>query len=113
MRDLLCTGYHADLIQCADLGAQTTVDTEHLAIDDSSQCHEIEDLTACFPHRSTSVFLETFLVEPIDLGNLSRLVVATDQCNAIGVSAQHKISNAHTTNSGEQYSLGLETEQQG
>lgn len=37
MRDLLRAGYNTDLIHRADLGAQTTVDTENLTINDGGE----------------------------------------------------------------------------
>ena len=86
MRDLLRAGYHADLVECSDFGREATVNTEHSSINNSGQSEEVEDLAAGLPHRSVAVFLLTFLVEAVDLGDLSRLVVSTEDSNALGVS---------------------------
>jgi hypothetical protein len=50
MRNLLSTSNNPHLIQCSNLGTQSTVYTQHLAVDNGAQRHEIEDLAAGFPH---------------------------------------------------------------
>lgn len=56
---------------------------EHLSIDDGGEGKEIEDLAAGLPYRSVAVFGLTFLVETVDLGDLSRLVVSADESDAV------------------------------
>lgn len=85
VRNLLCTSNHADLVQSPDLRAQSTVDTQDLAVNDGAQGHEIEDLAAGLPYRRTSVFLEAFFVKPIHLCDLAGFVVATDQRDSIRI----------------------------
>ena len=90
MRDFLRPSNYSHLIQCPDFRAEPAVDTEHLAVDDGTERHEIEHLTACFPHRGISILLEAFFVESIDLCDLSRFVVPTNQRHAIGISCTKK-----------------------
>ena len=85
VRNLLGASHHANLIDGPDLGAQATVHTEYLAIYDGGENEEIEHLTACFPHRRIAVLLLALLVEAIDLGDLSGLVVATNENDAVRV----------------------------
>jgi hypothetical protein len=59
------------------------VDTKYFAIDNGSQCEEIEDLTTSFPYRRIAVLGLTFLVEAVDLGDLPRLVVSTDKGDSV------------------------------
>ena len=59
---------------------------EDLAVDDRAQRHEVEDLTACLPDRCVAIFLHTFFVETVDLGNLAGFVVAADECYLVRVS---------------------------
>ena len=47
--DLLCSRYNADLVQCADLRRQTSVDAQDLAIDDGCEGEEVKDLAAGLP----------------------------------------------------------------
>lgn len=44
--DLLGSGYYADLINRSDLGTQSTVNAEDLAVNNSSKNQKIEDLAA-------------------------------------------------------------------
>jgi hypothetical protein len=86
VRDLLCSCDHADLIQRPDLRTEPTVNTKHLAINDSRQSQEIKNLTTSFPHGCIAVLLLAFFIKPINLCDLSRLVVATDERYTIWIS---------------------------
>lgn len=85
MGNLLGASHHANLIDGPNLGAQTTVHTKNLAIHNGGENEEIKHLTACFPYRRIAVLLLTLLVEAIDLGDLSGLVVATNENDAVRV----------------------------
>ena len=85
VRDLLSASDDTNLINGADFGAKTTVNTENLSIDDCGEDHEVEDLATGLPDGSITVLLVAFFVEAIDLGDLTRLVIATDQGYAIRV----------------------------
>lgn len=86
MRDLLGTSDDTNLIQCADLGTQTTVDAKNFAIHNGSKNQEVEDLAAAFPHRGIAVLLLALFIEAIDLGDLARLVISTHEGDPIRVS---------------------------
>jgi hypothetical protein len=64
------------------------VDTEDSAINDGSQSQEVKDLAAGLPDRGVPVFLLAFLVEAVDLGNLARLVVSTNECDLVRESSR-------------------------
>ena len=51
--------------------------TENPSINDGTQRHEIEDLTARLPYGSVSILLEALFIETIHLCNLTRLVIPT------------------------------------
>ena len=106
--------HHPHLVQSTDLRTESTMYTQYLAINDSAQRHEVEDLAAGLPHRGTTIFLETFLVEPINLRNLTGLVVTAYQSDSIGVSSTSDVSaeRRQFSEGGWQHSLGLETQQQ-
>lgn len=87
MGDLLGACNNADLIKRSDLRAQSAVHTKHLAVHDSSKRQKVEDLAAGLPHRGIAVFRLTLLVKAVDLGDLPRLMVASDQGYPIGISA--------------------------
>ena len=60
---------------------------EDFAVDDSAKGHKVKDLAACLPNRCVAVFLHTFFVEAVDLGDLTGFVVAADESHAIWVSS--------------------------
>ena len=88
MGNLLCSGHDADLVQCADLGAQASMDTQYLAVDDRGQSKKVEDLAAGLPDRCIAVFLLALFVESVDLSDLPGLVIATDECDFVGESGK-------------------------
>ena len=57
----------------------------HLAVDDGGEAEEVEDLGAVAPHGVAAVLPETLLVEAVHLRDLPRLVVASDQRDAVRV----------------------------
>lgn len=85
MRNFLSTGNDTDLINGANLRTQTTMNTENLAINDSSKDEEVEDLAARLPDRGIAVLLLTLFVETVDLGDLAGLVVSTDESDLVRV----------------------------
>lgn len=87
MGDLLGPGNDADLVNRSDLGTQPAVDAEDLAVDDGREDQEVEDVAASLPHRRVPVLLLALLVEPVDLRDLARLVVPSDEDDSVGVSA--------------------------
>lgn len=54
------------------------MNTQYLTVNDGSQGEEVEYLTARLPDSGIAVLLLTFLVKPIDLSDLARLVVASN-----------------------------------
>lgn len=85
MGNFLLSVNHSDLIQSADRRRKSTVHAENLVINDSCQSQVVEDLRAVPPHVDRTVLTEALIVKPINLGNLSAFVVATDQRDAFGV----------------------------
>lgn len=65
---------------------------EYFAIDDGGQGKEVEYLTAALPHGCVAVFLLAFFVEAVDLRDLARFVVASDEGDLVGVSVHHEAS---------------------
>jgi hypothetical protein len=62
------------------------VDAENLAIDDSSEDQEVEYLATGFPDACVAILLLTLLVEAVDLGDLTGLVITTDQGDLVRIS---------------------------
>lgn len=84
--NLLLAVESADLIKGVDRGRETTVDAENLVINDCSQCQIVEDLSAVAPNINRTVLSKALIVKAVDLGDLTRLVVSSDEGNSLGVS---------------------------
>ena len=73
------------LIDDLQVWAESTVNAEYSPIHDCTQGQIIKDLTTPSPNVGTRVLSLTFVVKAIDLSDLARLVISTDECNALGV----------------------------
>lgn len=93
MRDLLLPIYRTNLNylqsylinRVIDAGTEPSVHAENAVINDRSQRHVVENISAVSPHIQRSVFPQAFIVEAIDLSDLSAFVVSSDEGNEIGV----------------------------
>ena len=88
VRDLLSSSNDAYLVKGTDFRTQTTVDAEHFTINDCTEDQEIKDLATCFPDRGITVLLLALFVETVDLCDLARFVIASDQGHAIRISSR-------------------------
>ena len=86
MWHFLDTVKRSDVIERVDAWGQTTVQTEDLIIDQGSQREVIEQVCEVLPNVRVSVLSETLVVEAVDLGDLARLVVSTEDGDALRVS---------------------------
>ena len=57
-----------------------------LAVNDGSKHEKVKDVTASFPDGCVAVLLLTFLVEAVDLCDLTGLVVASNEDYPIRIS---------------------------
>lgn len=85
MRDLLSTSNDTDLINGSDLRAQATMDAENFTVDNGGEDKEVENLAARLPDRRVAVLLLALFVEAVDLSDLARLMVASDEGDLVGV----------------------------
>lgn len=63
------------------------MNAQNPAINNSAEGHEIEHLTTSLPYGSISILLQTLFVKTVDLCDLSRLVIAANQCYSVRISA--------------------------
>ena len=85
MRDLLSTFDKANLVKSLNIGRKSSVDAEDLSFNDGSSAEEIEDFCAVLPGVGVSVFTHALVVESVDLGDLSSLVVTSEESDVAGV----------------------------
>ena len=94
MRYFLQPHDSANLVERAQLRAQTTVYAQNAAINDSCNVEIVKHLAAAFPHGGASILLHAFIcrlkatdtprtIETVHLRDLPTLVVPTEQGNAI------------------------------
>jgi hypothetical protein len=75
-----------DFIKGIDRWGKTAMDTEDLIIDDGSEGKIVEDLCTVSPHVDRTVLSQALVVKAVDLGDLPRLVVASDEGDPLWVS---------------------------
>lgn len=83
---LLYAVQSADVVEGVDAGRETAVKTEDLILDQGGERQEIEKIGEVLPDIRISVFPEALVVKAVDLGDLTRLVIASQDGDALGVS---------------------------
>lgn len=86
MGNLLDAVQSSDVVQSVDAGRETTVKTENLVVDQGSEGEVVKEVGEILPDISVSVFAKTFVVETVDLGDLTGLVVSSEDGNSLRVS---------------------------
>jgi hypothetical protein len=62
------------------------VEAEDLVVDEGGKGEVVEEVCKVFPYIRVAIFSQTFVVETVDLRDLTGFVVATEDCDALGVS---------------------------
>lgn len=62
------------------------MDTKDPIVNDGRETQVVKDLTAVSPNIGRAKLLKALVVESVHFGDLSRLVVASDECNSVWVS---------------------------
>ena len=58
----------------------------HLAIHQRGEGQVVEEVCEVFPDVGVPILPQTLVIEPVNLGDLSALVVSSDQCDPVWVS---------------------------
>ena len=85
MRDLHSSVNKSHLVDGLDLRREASVDAEDFTFDNSTDAEVVEDLGAVLPRIGISVFSNGLVVETIHGGDLSCLVVSSQQGDVSGV----------------------------
>lgn len=75
-----------DLIESIDGRRETSVHAEDAVLDQCTEAEIVEHFGAVSPHIDTAILPQTLIVESVHLGNLSGLVIASNECDAIRIS---------------------------
>ena len=85
MRHLLYPIERANVVQGIDAWRETSVEAEDLVFNKSGEREEVEEIGEVFPDVCIAVFPEAFVVETVDLGDLTGLVVTAEDGDALWV----------------------------
>lgn len=75
-----------NLVKCVNTGRQSTMHAEYCFVHCGRQGQKVHNLGTVAPNVNRAVFAQTFVIEAIDLGDLARLMIASDQRDALLVS---------------------------
>ena len=73
----------SDLVECVQVGREATVKAENLVLDHRSKRQQIEQIGIVLPDVGIAVFTEALIIETVDLCNLARLVISTEDSDAV------------------------------
>ena len=77
MRYFLDSIEGSNIVQCVYAGRKSSMKAEYLIVYQRGEGQVVEQISEIFPDVCVTVFSETLVVEPIDLGNLARFVIAS------------------------------------
>ena len=60
------------------------------SVNDGRETQVVEDFSAISPYGDASIFTETLIVKTVDLGNLTRLMIPSNQCDSVWISDLQK-----------------------
>jgi len=81
MRNLHSSVNKSDLIDGLDFRGKTTMDAEDFTFDNSTNAKVIENLCAVFPRVGISILPNSLIVETINRGDLSSLMITSKESN--------------------------------
>ena len=73
------------MVKGINAGAQTPVKTENLSVDQGCEWQVVEKVGEVLPDVGVSVFAQALVVKSVHLGDLTRFMVATEDCNTFAV----------------------------
>ena len=75
-----------NLIEGVNRWTQSSVNTEYFIVDDCCKGKVVEDVSAVSPDIHGTIFSKTLVIEPVNLCDLSALMISPDKGDALGVS---------------------------
>ena len=73
----------SDLIETVQTGRESSMQAEYLALYNSSHREQVKQVCEVLPHIGIPILPEALIIEPINLSDLSRLVVASEDCDSV------------------------------
>ena len=85
VRNLLNTVESSDVVQGIDGWGETAVEAEDLVVDEGGERQVVEEVGEVLPDVCVAVLTEALVVKAVDLGDLARLVVSTEDGDTLWV----------------------------
>jgi hypothetical protein len=85
----------ANIIERIDARGEAAVQAEDLVVDERRKGQVVEEVGEVFPHVGIAVLAEALIVEAIHLCDLTRLVVATQDGDALGIADLESDEQSH------------------
>jgi len=86
MWNLLYTIKRSDVVEGIDTWGKTSVKAEDLLVNQGGKGEIIEEISEVLPYVGVAVLSETFVIKTVDLRDPTGFVVATEDCDSLGVS---------------------------
>jgi len=86
MRYLLDPVQTSDVVQRVDARAEAAMKTEDLVLNEGGKGEVVEEVGEIFPNVRIAIFTQAFVIEAIDLCDLTRLMVSSENGDALWVS---------------------------
>jgi hypothetical protein len=75
----------SDVVKGINARGETSVEAEDLIVDKGGEGQVVEKIREIFPHIGVAIFSETLVVESVDLGNLARFVISSEDGDSLWV----------------------------
>ena len=83
------------VIKGVDGGAEATVETEYMVVDQGREGEVVEEVGEELPHVGTAVFANALVVEAVHLRDLSGFVIAAKDEHSVGISHLETYEHRH------------------
>lgn len=98
MGNLLNSVKSPNVIESIDTRREASVEAEDLVVDEGGEGEVVEQVGKVLPDIGVSVLAEALVVEAVDLSDLTRLVVAAEDGDALGISDLEGDEQGHCLN---------------
>lgn len=98
MGNLLNSVKSPNVIEGIDTRREAPVEAEDLVVDEGGKGEVVEQVGEVLPDIGISVLAEALVVEAVDLSDLTRLVVAAEDGDALGISDLQGDEQGHCLN---------------
>ncbi len=85
MWHFLDTVKSSDVVKCVYAWRETSVEAEDLVVDKGSEGKVVEKICEILPYVRVAILSKTFVIKAVDLGDLARFVISTENRDALRI----------------------------